>query len=266
MDPFVERLTNMFAKIMAGTVAREEGAILINHLVKENMTETKKALAYLIENPPRNVFQKTVLHTIALARNKAFLEIMADSLHSDNEDVSLMAASELARLRTGEAKKILLENLNNEVYHVRKSSAIALAEDFGEEGLEKLKNHILTHDEPFYRATSAQGLLYAGKRGKDMLFSILSADNPGAIHSAAEVITESALEVTVDCLPMAVDALLSAADRRDIPSIVELLKVIALFKEGAQKFEGYVAVFTDDPSESVRVEAQKTMKYIRGGN
>ncbi|MFQ5442304.1 MAG: HEAT repeat domain-containing protein [Thermodesulfobacteriota bacterium] len=266
MDPFIEKLTNMFSKIMAGTVTREEGGILINHLVKENMVETKKALSYLIENPPRNVFQKTVLHTIALARNKAFLEIMAESLHSDNEDVSLMAASELARLRTEDAKNILLENLNHEIYHVRKSSAIALAEDFGEEGLEKLKDHILTHEEPFYRATSAQALLCAGKRGKEVLFSILSSDNPGAIHSATEVIAESAMELTAEYLPLAVDGLLRSADRRDIPSIVELLKVIALFEEGARKFEDYVAVFTDDPSESVRVEAQRTMKRIRGEN
>ncbi|GMR04294.1 MAG: hypothetical protein BMS9Abin23_0187 [Thermodesulfobacteriota bacterium] len=266
MNPFVERLTNMFAKIMAGTVTREEGAILINYLVKENMVETKDALSYLIENPPRNVFQKTVLHTIALARNKAFMEIMAESLHSNNEDVSFMAATELARLRTEEAKKILMENLNHELYHVRKSSATALAEDFGDEGVEILKDHILNHPEPFYRTTSAQGLLGAGRKGKEALFSILSTDNTGAIYSVAEVIAESAVEVTAEYLPWVVDALLRAADRRDIPSIVELLKVIALFREDAQKFETYVAAFTDDPSESVRTEAQRTMKRIRGEN
>ncbi|MDP2690278.1 MAG: hypothetical protein Q8P48_09225, partial [Deltaproteobacteria bacterium] len=71
-----EKLANMFTKVMAGTVTREEGTMLINHLAKEDMASTVSELSYLMENPPPGVFPKTILHTIALSRNKAFHDIM----------------------------------------------------------------------------------------------------------------------------------------------------------------------------------------------
>lgn len=263
VDPIVRRLTSMFSKIIAGTVTREEGAILINHLVKENREGTLNALAYLIENPPRNVFQKTVLHTIALARNRALFQIMAQSIHSRNEDVSLMAASELARLRTESARHALLENLDHETFHVRRNAAIALARDYGDEGVEILKRHILNHEEPFYRATSAQGLAAAGERGIGALFSILSAGEPGPVLSAAEALSslEGGLEETY--LPTAVEALMRAGDRREIPLVIELLKVVALFGARAMRYEAFIEAFAGDPSEAVRLEAQKTLHRIR---
>src|SRR3972149_4778498 len=155
-------LINMFLKIMAGTVTREEGAMLINHQIREDKEGALRELAYLIDNPPPNVYQKTMLHTIALARNKAFFPMMVSALDNKNEDVSIFAANELARFRTDEAKDVIVDHLNSEAYHVRKASANALAQGFGKEGIDILKGHILTHPEPFFRATSAHGLLAAG--------------------------------------------------------------------------------------------------------
>ena len=261
--PFIEKLTAMFSKIIAGTVSREEGAILINHLVRENRDETINSLAYLIENPPRNVFQKTVLHTIALARNKALFRIMADSVHSKNEDVSFMAASELARLRTDGAREALIQNLDHDIFHVRRNAAVALARDYGEEGIEILRNHILSHEEPFYRATSAQGLASAGIKGIEALFSLLASEKPGPALTAAETI--AGIEGTLDSrhLAVAIEALMRAGDSRDIPLAVELLKVMALFGKKALKYETFIAAFAADSSESIRLEAQKTLQRIR---
>jgi len=265
MNQFIERLTVMFSKIIAGTVSREEGAILINHLVRENRVETINSLAYLIENPPRNVFQKTVLHTIALARNKALFRIMADSIHSKNEDVSLMAASELARLRTEGARETLIENLDHDIFHVRRNAAVALARDYGSEGIEILKKHLLAHEEPFYRATSAQGLASAGEEGLNALFSILAGDNPGPALSAAEAIASMEGEPDERHIPVAVEALMRAGDNRDIPLVVEILKVLARFGKKALKYEAFIAAFAGDPSESIRIEAQQALHRMRRG-
>ncbi len=263
MNPFVDKLTVMFSKIIAGTVSREEGAILINHLVKENRDETISSLSYLIENPPRNVFQKTMLHTIALARNKALFDIIAESIQSQNEDVSSMAASELARLRTEGAKNTLIKNLNNDTYHVRRSAAVALAEDYGDEGIKILKEHILSHEEPFYRATSAQGLAATGDKGVATLFAILRTERPGPVFSAAEAIAGIEDEIKEEHIAVAMAALMRAGDNRDMPLVVELLKVVALFKKKALKYEAFITAFADDISESIRLEAQKTLHRIR---
>jgi len=263
MTPYIDKLTLMFSKIIAGTVSREEGAILINHLAREDRNNAIVSLSYLIENPPHNVFQKTMLHTIALAKNKAFFNIIAESIHSHDEDVSYLAAQELARLRTEGAKNTLVKNLNNDTYHVRRSAAMALADDYGEEGMEILKKHILTHEEPFYRATSAEGLTATGDRGIALLFSILHSDTPGPAFSAAEAITGIEDEINEDHLPVAMAALMMSGDRRDLPLVVELLKVAALFKKKALKYEPLIKAFADDPSESIRLEAQKTLSRLR---
>ena len=47
-----EKLAHMFSKVMAGTVTREEGTMLLNHLVKEDLAGTIKELAYLIDYRP----------------------------------------------------------------------------------------------------------------------------------------------------------------------------------------------------------------------
>jgi hypothetical protein len=206
LNPFIDKLTTMFSKIIAGTVSREEGAILINHLVKESSVETISALSYLIENPPRNVFQKTVLHTIALA------------------------------------------------------------EDFGDDGLDILKDHILSHEEPFYRATSAQGLASMGDTGVNTLFDIMRTEKPGPVFSAVEALTGIEDELKDSLIPVAIEALMQAGDRRDIPLVVEILRLLACFKIKALRFEAFITAFADDNSESIRLEAQKTLHEIKRGH
>lgn len=261
MSTIREKLTNMFSKIMAGTVTREEGTMLINHLAKEDLAETVRELSYLIDTPPPGVFSKTILHTIALARNKSFHNILVASLDHKNEDVSILAAEELARLKTSEAREVLVEHLTSDVYHVRKASAAALAQF--PDGLAILKKHILTHSEPFFRLTSAQALIKAGKKGIETLLSVLSSGNEAAVVSIAEALITAGKELGNAEIPKIFDALMMAGDRKDTQSILGLLKVAGSLKGKARGFEGYVMAFEDYPFESVRKEAQQALKQIR---
>src|SRR3989304_1637304 len=168
MSSIKEKLTRLFWKVLAGGVTRGEGTMLLNHLVKEDPSGTVAELALLIETPPTGVFPKTIIHTIALARNKAFYEIMIESLAHKSEDVSVLAAQELARLRTSEAREGLSEHLNSEIEHVRKASAAALVQGFSE-GPELVKQHMAGHADPFYRLPSAPGLPLGGEKGVSAL-------------------------------------------------------------------------------------------------
>lgn len=258
----LDKLSNMFTKIMAGTVSREEGTMLINDLARDNYAETIKELFYLIDNPPSGVFPKTIFHTIALSRNKAFSKIMIASLEHKNADVSILAASELGKLRTGEAKDVLREHLNSEAYHVRQASAAALIEGFSNDGVEILKKHILTHHEPFYRATSSQALLKAGREGLDCLFSILNSGSPGAVSTAAATLGSAIPILENEDVPKIFEALMRAGDKKETPAIIELLKIVGLLKGKARGFEGYIQVFTDHPFETIRNEAKNALKQI----
>lgn len=262
MSTIREKITNMFLKITAGTITREEGTMLLNHLVKENPKETVKEAAFLIDHPPQNVFSKTVLHTVALTRNKAFFNLIVVSLENRNEDVSILAAEELARQRSGEARNVLTEHLLNEAYHVRKASSIALAKGFGKEGLEILKSHILTHKEQFFRTTSAVGLLSAGEKGVTSLLDLLESDDSGAIITAADALGRETQRVKDEDMPKMIDSLMRAGDRKDAAAILALLKTIAMFRGRAKRFEDYVLALKDYPFEMVRSEAQKTVKMI----
>lgn len=262
MSTIREKLTNMFSKVMAGTVTREEGAMLINHLVKEDQVETIKELAYLIDTPPPGVFPKTILHTIALSRNKAFLNIMIACLEHKNEDVSILAAEELAKLKTADAKDVLIEHLNSDVYHVRKASATALINGFAD-GVAIVKGHLLQHREPFYRRTSAQVLLNSGRKGVEALLSVLTSSETGAMVTAAEALISGGGELDQADIPRVFDALMTAGDRKDSQTIIELLKVAGSLRGKASGFEGFVLAFTDYPVEPVRKEAQNALKLIR---
>lgn len=262
MSTVREKLINMFSKVMAGTVTREEGTMLINALAKEDLVETMKELSYLIDNPPPGVFPKTILHTIALSRNKGFYNIMIASLEHKNEEVSILAAQELARLKTSDAKIVLVEHTNSEAYHVRKASAIALAQGFGD-GVALLKKHILENREPFYRSTSAQGLLSAGSKGLEALLSILNSGNTGAMVSAAEVLSAACRDLDDKEIPKIFDALMVAGDKKDSQSLIELLRLAGKLGGRAKGFEGFVLAFSDYQSEPVRKEAQNALKLIR---
>lgn len=261
MGTIREKLTNMFSKIMAGTVTREEGTMLINHLAKENLPETVSELAYLIDTPPPGVFSKTILHTIALARNKSFHNILVASLDNENEDVSILAAEELARLKTSEARDVLAGHLTSDAYHVRKASAAALTQF--PDGLAILKEHILTHSEPLFRLTSAQALIRAGKQGIETLLSVLNSGNADAVVSIAEALIAAGKDLGNSDIPKIFEALMMAGDRKDTQSVLELLKVAGSLQGKAKGFEGYVMAFEDSPFESVREEAQNALKQIR---
>ena len=261
MSSIKEKLTNMFSKVMAGTVTREEGTMLINHLAKEDLVETVRDLSALVDTPPSGVFSKTILHTIALARNKSFNNILVAALDHKNEEVSILAAEELARLKTSEAKEVLTEHLTSEVYHVRKASAKALTQF--PDGLDVLKEHILNHNEPFYRLTSAQALIRAGKKGLDTLLSVLNSGNADAVASIGEALIAAARDLGNSEIPMIFEALMMAGDRKDTQSLVALLKVAGSLKGKARGFEGYVIAFEDHPAESVRQEAQEALKQIK---
>jgi len=261
MSSIREKLTNMFSKVMAGTVTREEGTMLINHLAKEDLPETARELSYLIEVPPPGVFSKTILHTIALARNKGFNNILVASLDHKNEDVSILAAEELARLKTTEAREVLVEHLTSDVYHVRKASAVALTQF--PDGLEILKQYILSHNEPFYRLTAAQALIRAGKPGIEALLTVLNSGNDAAVVSIAEALITAAKDLAVSEIPKLFEALMMAGDRKDTQAILGLLKVAGSLKGKAKGFEGYIMAFEDYPVEPVRKEAREAIKMIQ---
>ena len=262
MSSIREKLTNMFSKVMAGTVTREEGTMLINHLAKEDPAGTVNELSYLVENPPPGVFQKTILHTIALARNKAFFGIMVSCLEHKNEEVSVLAAQELAKLKTADARETLTEHLDSECYHVRKASALAVSEGLAD-GADVLRDHMLRRSEPFYRLTSAQALAKSGKKGVEALLAVMTSGDMGAAATAAEVLVAGAETLDYSEVPRVFDALMVAGDRKDSQSIIELLKVVAALKGKAGGFEGFVLAFADYPSETVRKEAQNALKMIR---
>ncbi|MBI5641954.1 MAG: HEAT repeat domain-containing protein [Deltaproteobacteria bacterium] len=262
MSTVRDKLTNMFSKVMAGTVTREEGTMLLNFLAKEDQVGTIKELVHLIDNPPQGVFPKTILHTISLSRNKLFYNIMVGSLEHKNEDVSILAAQELARLKTSDAKNVLVEHLNSEAYHVRKASAIALVQGFGE-GVEIVKKHLMEHSEPFYRSTSAQALATAGRRGMDALLTVLNSGDAASVASAAESIMNAVSSLDGADIPKIFEALMSAGDKKDSRTIVELLKVAASLGSRAKGFEGYVQAFLDYPFDQVKQEARDALRQIR---
>lgn len=257
-----DKLAHMFSKVMAGTVTREEGTLLLNHLVKEDLAGTIKELAYLIDYPPPGVFPKTILHTIALSRNKAFYNIMVGSLEHKNEEVSILAAQELARLKTSEAKVVLVEHLSSEVYHVRKASAIALVEGFAE-GIDIVRRHLMDQAEPFYRSTSALALLTGGRKGMDALLAILNSGEPGPVSTAAETVMGATSRLDAGDIPKVFEALMLAGDRKDSRTIIELLKVATALGGRARGFDGYVQAFVDYPSDAVRNEAVDALRVIR---
>ncbi|MBI5562276.1 MAG: HEAT repeat domain-containing protein [Deltaproteobacteria bacterium] len=259
-----DKLAAMFSKIMAGTITREEGTMLINDLAKENYEDTLKELFFLIDNPPAGVFPKTILHTVALTRNKAFNKIMVASLEHKNAGVSILAASELGRLRTAEAKDVLREHLNSESYHVRQASAVAIIEGFGDDGVDILKKHILTHHEPFYRATSSQALLKAERKGIECLLTILNSGSPGAVSTAATSLGSAVPVLEKDDVPKIFEALMRAGDKKETPAIIELLKVVALLKGKARGYKGFVQAFTDYPVELVKTEAKNALRVMGG--
>jgi len=256
-----EKLTNMFSKIMAGAVTREEGTLLINFLAKEDLTSTVMELAYLVENPPPGVYAKTILHTIALARNKAFTNILVKGLEHKNEDVSILAAEELGRQRTSEAKKVLEEHLESDVYHVRKASAAALVKGFSD-GMEIVTRCLEEHTEDFYLATYAQTLLGTGRKGLESLLRVMAQPSRGAAAACARALASAVNKLTEQDIPRVFEALMTAGDNNDVDAIVEILKIVAQLRGKASAYDGYVRAFLDSSAPTVRAEARSTLSAL----
>ncbi|MBI5826839.1 MAG: hypothetical protein HZB22_03830 [Deltaproteobacteria bacterium] len=262
MSSIKEQLINMFSKVMAGTVSREEGTMLLNYLVKERQAETVRELVYLIETPPPGVFPKTILHTIALSRNRAFYNIMVAGLCSKHEDVSLLAAEELGKLKTAEAKNTLVEHLKSERYHVRKVSATALAQNY-EDGPAMVEKELLSNPEPFFRTTYAQALARAGKRGIAALLNVMNTGSSAAGVASAEALTSVANELDEKDMQQVFYALMSAGDRKDSMLIIAILKLAGTLSSRVRGFEGYVRAFADHPADIVRDEAKAALRLIK---
>jgi HEAT repeat protein len=262
MGEIREKLANMFSKIMAGTVTREEGTMLINALVREDQIETMKELSSLMENPPPGVFPKTILHTVSLTRNKAFKNLMFASLGHKNEDVAILAAQELGKLKTADAKNVLIEHMKSEIYHVRKASAEALVKDF-DDGVDILKTTILTNPEPFFRATYTHALLKAGKKGMEALLELLNSGSAEAVIPAIEALCIAGTLLDSASIPRIFDALMLAGDKGDSTLITEILRLVGSLRGRAKGFEGYVMAFSDHPFENVREMAANVLKQIK---
>ncbi len=256
-----EKLANMFTKVMAGTVTREEGAMLLNHLAREDQASTVKELAYLVKSPPPGVYPKTVLHTVILTRNKAFHDIVLAGLDHEDEQVTILVAQELAHLRTDDAREILIEHLGSEAYHVRKASAAALIEGF-KDGRGIVADHLESHEENLFRDTYAQALLDSGKGGLDALLSIMCSGKRAASETAAKFVLTAVDKLAGPDVPRIFDALMVAGDNSDSALIVGILRIAAALKGRAKGFEGYVKAFSDYDSPSVREEAAIALNEI----
>jgi HEAT repeat protein len=262
MSSLKEKLNNMFLKVVAGTVTREEGAMLLNHLAKEDPSGTAEELSLLVDTPPQGVYPKTILHRVALARNKAFYELMAAGLVNRDEEVSMMSAQELARIKSFEARNILAEHLNHHSLHVRKASASALINGFPE-GLDAVRRHVLGDCEPEYRLSSAQALVESGRKGVESLLSVLVSGSPEGLDVAADALAYSAEELGAADVQKVFEALTNAGDREDHASVIGLLRVVAALKDKARGFEGFIQAFADSPLEQVRSEATSALQKVR---
>ncbi len=262
MSSIKEQLVNMFSKVMGGTVTREEGAMLLNDMAKGMEAEVLKELTFLVENPPPDVHQKTILHTIVLAHNEAFLSIMISSLSNESDEVSTFAAEELARLKGDKAKEVLIEHLGVDDYNVRKVAAAAFARNFGAEGIELLRSYIIDNPESLYRLTSAEALLAAGRPGIDALLSVLECPDSDPVQTVAEVIEKGGVELDGNSMRSVIEGLLLAGDREDESSIAALLKAVASMGSRASSLRVYVMAFSDYSSEAVRNAARSALEKI----
>ncbi len=263
MSTTKEQLYTVFTKISGGTVSREEGSMLLNDLVRSDEAETVKELEYLLENPPQNVHKKTVFHTMVLARNKAYIPLIAKALDNQDEELVVVAAEELSRLHTDEAEGLLLAHLDSDAYHTRKASAEAFAQGFGAKGIRLLKQHVLENTEALFRYTSALALLHAGHNGMTALIEILSCGKEGPVNSVAEVLVKAPEDLLANELRQLIDVLMLAGDRDDPVSIIGLLKVISSLGGRAASYEDFILAFEDNISGLVRDEVGRTMAAIR---
>jgi len=260
-----EQLINMFIKMNAGNVTMEEGAMLINSLAKKDGQEVVKVFMGLIHKTPQGLMPQRVFTTLAMTKNRLFFDVLTSTLEHKNEEVSLYACEEIAKYFKNEIKYVLVDHLNSDVYNVRKVTASTITKIYGDDGIQMLKNHIVTRDEHYHRLTSAEAVIKVGRKGIDVMVELLNSDVPGAVMTSAEALTVVVPQLTDDDLNKTVYALLQAGDTKNIQGIVSLLKMIAAFGSKASKFDGYVQAYVDYPDDAVTNEAQVTLKAIKSG-
>lgn len=256
----------MFVKMNAGNVTMEEGAMLINSLAKKEGQEVVKVFMGLIHKTPQGLMPQRVFTTLAMTKNRLFFDVLTSTLEHKDEEVSLYACEEIAKYFKNEIKYVLTDHLNSDVYNVRKVTANTIVKIYGEEGIQMLKNHIITRDEHYHRLTSAEAVIKLGRKGIDVLVELLNSETPGAVMTAAEALTVVVPQLTDDDLNKTVNALLLAGDTKNIQGIISLLKMIAAFGAKASKFDGYVQAYMDYPDEAVSLEAKTTIKAIKSGS
>lgn len=260
-----DQIVAMFLKIAAKTISREEGTLLLNGLAKggiNNKIEVARVIIDLCQKPPKDVYIKTMFHTVALAKNPAFTKILEVGLEHKNEEISIVCADGLANLGNDEARDSLTSHLINDSYHVRKASGDVLIKGWGKMGIKLVVANGLSHPETYYRYTAALSLVRSGKAGVSALLEVFVSNNMNAIQSAAEALSEFENAVGKEEVPRLVHALESAVNCKHTNAVTALLKLLGALKDRAGGFEEHIAVLLDYDSEPVRIAAGNALASI----
>lgn len=260
-----DQIVTMFMKIAAKTISREEGTLLLNDLARgsiNNKMEVFKVILDLCQKPPKDVYVKTMFHTVALAKNPAFTKILEVGLEHKNEEISIVCADGLANLGNDEARDSLTHHLINDSYHVRKASGDVLIKGWGKMGIKLVIANGLSHPETYYRYTAALSLARSGKAGISALLDVFISNNLNAIQSAAEALSEFENAVGKEDVPKIVHALEVAVANKHSNAVVALLKLLGAMKEKVGGFEEHIAVLMDHSYEPVRVAAHNALASV----
>ncbi len=260
-----DQIVTMFLKIAARTISREEGTLLLNDIVRGNINnkiEVVRTILDLCQKPPKDIYVKTVFHTIALAKNPVFTKILEVGLEHKNEEISIVCADGLANLGNDEARDSLTQHLTNDSYHVRKASGDVLIKGWGRMGVKLVVANGLSHPETYYRYTAALSLARGGKAGISALLEVFISNNMNAIQSAAEALSEFENVVGKEDVPKLVHALEAAVANKHSNAILALLKLLGTMKDKVSGFEEHIAVLTDYNYEPVRIAAHNALASV----
>lgn len=259
-----DQIVAMFLKIAAKTISREEGTLLLNDLQRRasDKSEVRRIIIDLSEKPPKDVYVKTIFHTVALTKNPAFTKILEVGLEHKSEDISIVAADGLANLGNDEARDALAHHLINDSYHVRKASGDVLIKGWGKMGIKLVAMHGLSHPETYYRYTAALSLARSGKAGISVLLETFSSNNMNAIQSAADALSEVENAVGKEEVPKLVYALETAVANKHSAAVIALLKLLGAMKGKVSGFEEHIAVLTDYNYEPVRIAANNALASV----
>lgn len=260
-----DQIVTMFLKIAARTISREEGTLLLNDIVRGNINnkiEVVRTILDLCQKPPKDVYVKTVFHTIALAKNPVFTKILEVGLEHKNEEISIVCADGLANLGNDEARDSLTQHLTNDSYHVRKASGDVLIKGWGRMGVKLVVANGLSHPETYYRYTAALSLARGGKAGISALLEVFISNNMNAIQSAADAFSEFENVVGKEEVPKLAHALEAAVANKHSNAVIALLKLLGAMKGKVSGFEEHIAVLMDYNYEPVRIAAHNALASI----